>query len=202
MLLRLLIIFIPTALLVYLFIKSIRLDKANKNKKKQDKQNNLMVISQMTSSYGEPTVKVLAPCYSLPAKVSITEDVNSYLMVFEPSKKIFLKGKMYDFSQIKGYTVSVNNKVVSSGTSASTGSVIGRAALGGALFGGVGAIIGAASANTNTDYETINETVITVFTNSISEPSVVLDLVSPDKMTVAQIEGILRIITTTKENNV
>lgn len=102
---------------------------------------------------------------------------------------------MYDFSQITGYSLSVNNQIVSSNTKTSTGSALGRAALGGALFGPVGAIIVAGTAKQTTEYETEDKTVITIFTNSLSEPAIVLNLFMPTTENVAKIEGVLRIIT-------
>lgn len=173
----------------------IYLDAKTRKELKQEEQQFQMALTEITDSYGEPTIEIFAPCYSIASKAQFSKNIENYFMVFEPTKTIALKGKLYNFSQITGYTVSVNNKIVSSSTSASTGSVLGRAALGGALFGGVGAIIGAASAKNEADYETHEETVITIFTNSLSEPSVILDLIVPEKETVAQIEGILRIIT-------
>ena len=160
----------------------------------EDFKNNEKSLAQFTNTYGEPTITVFAPCYSVPNTYYST-DINSHVMVFEPTKKIFLKGKMYDFSQITGYSISVNNQVISSNTKTSTGSMLGRAAVGGALLGGVGAIIGANSAKTETEYKTLDKTIITIFTNSLSEPSIVLDLISPQKEDVGKIEGILRIIT-------
>ena len=145
----------------------------------------------MDSIYGEPTLTIFAPCYST-FHSSSRNDNADFIMVFEPLKMISLKGKMFDFSQITGYSVSVN-PVVSSSTKTSLGDALGRAAIGGVLLGGVGAIIGASTARTKTDYET--RTTITVFTNSLSEPSIVLDLIAPDKEKVAQIEGVLNIIT-------
>lgn len=156
-----------------------------------------MALTQLTDAFGEPTIKIYAPCRSVPMNHSHTTDINNQVMVFEPLKKIFLKGRMYDFSQITGYSVSVNNQIISSNTRTSTGSMLGRAAVGGALLGGVGAIIGANSANTITEYQTAEDITINIFTNSLSEPSIVLDLISPDKDNVGKIEGILRIITTT-----
>ncbi len=164
----------------------------------EDYEKNEKVLAQLKNTYGEPSIKVYAPCSSNPANQSLLTDINSYVMVYEPLKKISLKGKIYDFSQITGYSISVNNQIVSSNTRTSTGSMLGRAAVGGALLGGVGAIIGANSAKTTTEYNTKDKTTITIFTNAISDPSVVLDLVLSNKEDIAKIEGILRIITTSE----
>ena len=149
------------------------------------------MLTRIDNTFGEPTTKIFAPCYSNLSHSSSLEDACNYILVFEPLKKISLKGKIYDYSQITSYSVSVN-PVVSS-TKTSMGSALGRAAIGGALFGGVGAIIGASTAKTKTEYE--NKTTFTIFTNSLSEPSINLDLILQEKETIARIEGVLRIIT-------
>lgn len=163
--------------------------------------NNKKVLDRMHGIYGEPTAKIYAPCYSNPTAGSFHTDIHNQVLVYEPLKKISLKGKMYDFSQITGYSVSVNNQIVSSNTKTSTGSALGRAAVGGVLLGGVGAIIGASTAKTTTEYTTQDKTSINIYTNSLSEPSILLDLINPTKEMVAQIEGVLRIITTTEETS-
>ena len=190
---------IAIGLLVFI-IYGISLDQKTNEEIKQEEQKNEKAYQDLIDAYGEPTVKVFAPCYSNPISMTMRSDVNSNVFVFEQARKICLKGKIYDFSQITGYSVSVNNKIVSSNTKTSMGSAIGRAAVGGALFGGVGAIIGAGTAKEKTEFETEDKTIITIFTNSISEPSIVLDLVLPNQEEAAKIEGLLRIITTMEDN--
>lgn len=150
------------------------------------------MLTHTDNTYGEPTIKILAPCYSTYSQSSSLEDVSNYVLVFEPLEKISLKGKIYDFSQLTGYSISIN-PVDSSTTKTSLGSALGRAALGSAIFGGVGALIGASTAKTETEYK--SKTTFTVFTNSLSEPAIILDLILPEKENVARIEGVLKIIT-------
>ena len=150
------------------------------------------MLTYFDNTYGEPTMKIFAPCYSNLSQSSALEDACNYILVFEPLEKIAIKGKIYDFSQLTGYSISVN-PVGSSTTKTSLGSALGRAAIGGALLGGVGALIGASTAKKETEYQ--SKTIITLFTNSLSEPSVILDLIAPEPETIAQIEGVLRIIT-------
>ena len=156
------------------------------------------MLTRIDNTFGEPTTKIFAPCYSNLSHSSSLEDACNYILVFEPLKKISLKGKIYDYSQITSYSVSVN--LDSSTTKTSLGSALGRAALGGALFGGVGALIGASTAKTDTEYE--SKTTITIFTNSLSEPAIILDLILPEKENIARIEGVLRIITEKNTNAV
>ena len=191
MLIAILIIIIIGAV-VYGIYSNHELDE----KIKADETKNQIAQQRQTDAYGEPTVKISAQCYSSAWNWSSGTDINSQILVYEPLRKISIKGKMYDFSQITGYSVTVNNQIVSSNTKTSMGSALGRAAVGGVLLGGAGAIIGASTAKKTTEYESKDRTVITIFTNSLSEPSIVLDLIMPDKEKVARIEGVLRIITT------
>ena len=151
--------------------------------------------NELLNTYGKPTIKIPARCYSSFSAELLTTDFNTEIWVFEPYKLITIKGMLYEFRQITGYSVSVNNQIVSSSTRTSTGSALGRAIVGGALLGEAGAVIGAFTANKTTEYETLDKTVITIFTNSLSNPAIVLDLLMPTKEDVAKIEGVLRIIT-------
>lgn len=148
--------------------------------------------THIDNTFGEPTIKLFAPCYSNLSHSSSLEDTCNYVLAFEPLQKISLKGKIYDYAQLTSYSVSVN-PVYSSSTKTSLGSALGRAVIGGALFGGLGALAGAGTAKKETKYE--SKTTITIFTNSMNEPAIVLDLIIPNEETVAQIEGLLRIIT-------
>ena len=150
-------------------------------------------------TYGEPTIKIPARC-NASWEHSQSDSFENEIWVFEPYKLITINGVLYEFRQITGYSVSVNNQIVSSSTRTSTGSALGRAVVGAALLGEAGAVIGAITANKSTDYETRDKTVITIFTNSISNPAIVLDLFMPTKEDVAKIEGVLRIITSMDES--
>ena len=68
-------------------------------------------------------------------------------MVYEHNETIVINGFSYKFSQIVDFQL---NDAASYKTSTSTLGAIGRAAVGGAIFGGVGAIIGASTAQKTT----------------------------------------------------
>lgn len=83
--------------------------------------------------------------------------VSNYLYVFEPASIVCLKGEVIPFGKILGFslnddteTVMHNESSYSSVTKTDTGSMIGRAAVGGILFGGVGALAGATTAKQET----------------------------------------------------
>lgn len=110
---------------------------------------------------------------------SITYGYNSYIFVNESEQKIMLCEKIYDFAEIISFNVTDNSKVIysptTSATSTNTGSVIGRAVVGGLLTGGVGAIVGGATAKKTTttsggESHTEHKFFINVTVDSISDP--------------------------------
>lgn len=115
----------------------------------------------------------------------ITETV----FVFESTSKLVINTKILDFSDLIAFELKSNEQIIykssvsTSKSSASTGSMIGRAVVGGVLFGGVGAVVGGATATKNTT--TINSPQqanvthnykIHIIVNSITEPQIVIDL--------------------------
>jgi hypothetical protein len=96
--------------------------------------------------------------------------VANYLYVFEPASMICLKGEVIPFSRILGFslnddteTIMHNESSYSSVTKTDTGSMIGRAAVGGILLGGVGALAGATTAQKKTiTTPTVNQTTSTI----------------------------------------
>lgn len=128
---------------------------------------------------------------------------NSFI-VFEDSSTLFIENRPYSFKDIISFDVFDNSEKVYSGnsittTKTNTGSMIGRAVVGGALFGGAGAIIGGATAKKKSN-STISqssytahkyEIIITV--NSLSMPLLKLEI-GGNKEAMQQISSILSII--------
>ena len=128
---------------------------------------------------------------------------NSFI-VFEDSSTLFIENRPYSFKDIISFDVFDNSEKVYSGnsittTKTNTGSMIGRAVVGGALFGGAGAIIGGATAKKESN-STISqfsytahkyEIIITV--NSLSMPLLKLEI-GGNKEAMQQISSILSII--------
>ena len=127
--------------------------------------------------------------------VDRSSKLSSYIIIYDTPKKVLIKGNLYDYKDIEGYEIVFNDKVISSSVQTSTGSLLGRAAVGGLVGGGVGAIIGASSAEKKINTDSISNVYVTIFTNSIKEPSIVIRLINPDQKTVSDIDGVLRIIT-------
>ena len=87
-------------------------------------------------------------------------DINDHLYIFEDSSMMVLRGEVLPFNKILGFsldddsrTIMKNDITYTSTTKTSTGSMIGRAAVGGILLGGVGALAGAATAKQTTTTE-------------------------------------------------
>lgn len=83
--------------------------------------------------------------------------VESYLYVFESSSIVYLRNESIPFSKILGFDLNDDTETIfhneisyRSETSTNTGSLVGRALVGGLIGGGVGALIGANTASTTT----------------------------------------------------
>lgn len=108
---------------------------------------------------------------------------NKYIFVNENEKKIMLNQNIYNFTEIIDFNVTDNSKVVfsptTSSTSTDTGNMLGRAIVGGVLAGGIGAMIGGATAKKNTttsgsESHTKHTYIINVTIDSISTPTIKL----------------------------
>lgn len=85
-------------------------------------------------------------------------EIKQHIYVFEDSATIVLNGEEIAFNNILGFTLQDDSKTImtkdmasyTSTTKTSTGSMIGRAVVGGMLTGGLGAVAGAATAKKET----------------------------------------------------
>lgn len=110
----------------------------------------------MIISYGEITKETRykdRPASSYDYVHSISRKFDT-LYVFESSSIIMIRNNPYNFKDIISFEVMDNSNIIYSNqtltTKTNAGSVIGRAAVGGLLFGGAGAIIGGATASKQT----------------------------------------------------
>lgn len=118
----------------------------------------------------------------------IVYDFDHYVMVDEKNSQIMLNEHIYNFDDIISYTVldgdviviqeQIGGEIIST-SSTDTGSMLGRAMVGGAWAGDVGAVIGGLTANrttisrvepSTTIYSTFHDYLISVTVNSISNP--------------------------------
>jgi hypothetical protein len=129
--------------------------------------------------------------------------VEKSLLVFEASKTIIIANDTFKFDDIVSFEVFDNSKTIYSGsvstTKTKTGSMVGRAVVGGVLFGGVGAVVGGATAGKKaiTEGQTARishyyTVVITI--NSLSNPIVKINLWQ-NQNAMQEITSILTIIT-------
>ncbi len=120
-------------------------------------------------------------CVSLRSNLTITSD----LFIFEDSRMIVLYGNEYKFSDILGFSLvdDATSETITTSTGdakTSTGSMIGRAVVGGVLTGGLGAVAGAATAKKNIATNATSQTTTThkytvyVNVNSLSNPTVTI----------------------------
>ncbi len=127
--------------------------------------------------------------------------IKDTIYVFESSSIIIINSIPYSFKDIISFNILESSSKTPLNqtfkTKTSTKSVLGRAVVGGLLLGGVGAIIGGATAkktimpgqNINTNYYYV----IVITVNSLSNPNIKLDI--GDKVEIVQeISSILSII--------
>ena len=143
---------------------------------KEEKENKYKdAVNSLIDKYGEMTCQVIV----------VEQSFESNVYVFESSKIIVANGNAYHFSDIKGATIEYD-KTTTKGeveykTKTSTGSMIGRAVVGGVLTGGVGAVIGGATADKKTvavpkSYDrTVYSYRVIVSTNLLACPTIKID---------------------------
>lgn len=130
--------------------------------------------------------------------------ISTRFLVYEQSSVIIIKSKEYRFSDILGYSLvddATNETITTSmGTAkTSTGSMIGRAVVGGVLTGGLGAVAGAATAkksisnNATSQTTTMHQYTLYITVNSLQEPTISLKI--GDNTSKAQkLAGVLNVI--------
>lgn len=154
--------------------KKLEAKEKERLKKKEERSAELKAIREkaeqayavaygsLVKKYGEPTTS-----YQLGTDDTKT---NSYLYVFEGPKIVSLKDEIIPFKSILGFSLNDDSETVMhnetsyvSTTSTNTGSMIGRAAVGGILLGGVGALAGATTAKK----ETITKPTVAMTTTTV-----------------------------------
>lgn len=188
-------------------------EKAEKRKKNEEYR---MILAEQKEVERVKKYNKLTAKMSSPNKV-IEYDYDHYIMVNENTSQIMLNEHIYDFRDIINYTMSDNATVIqkhsggeiSSTSSTDTGSMLGRAVVGGVLAGGVGAAIGGSTAKrettssvapTTTTSSTIHDYLIAVTVNSLSDPIERLKL-GEDGRSTNEICALLSVIISRNKNN-
>lgn len=122
----------------------------------KDKNNIKNTMQQLKDQgYGEPVIRA----------------VNNLLYINFNSNKVAVFNLMqnnfteYDFKQIIACDLSINDNVITEGSG------IGRAIVGGALFGGAGAVVGAVTGSKKTKKE-INKLELVIVVDDIQNPEI------------------------------
>jgi len=157
-------------------------------------------LTELSTKYGDITANIT---YCFESGWQFRKIEKSFI-VFENSSTLFIVNKPYSFNDIISYEVVDDSKIIYSGNSnsnisTSNKSMIGRAAVGGALLGGTGALIGGITANkqSNTSLnisQTTNhkyEVIITL--NNLSEPIIKIEL-EDNRNAMEKISSVLSII--------
>lgn len=187
-------------------------EKAEKKKKDEEYR---LILAEQKEKEREKKYNKLTTIMSSPNKI-IEYDYDHYIMVNESTSQIMLNEHVYNFKDIINYTMSDNATVIqkhsggeiTSTSSTDTGSMLGRAVVGGVLAGGVGAAIGGSTAKrettsnvapTTTTSSTIHDYLIAVTVNSLSNPIERLRL-GEDERNTNEICALLSVIISRNNN--
>lgn len=159
----------------------------NEDKEKEKKNNDVKIANELRNKkeieYKNELELISKEYGKITNKIELRENSkDNCILIFAETKKIWILGKTYDFKDIIGCSLSDNSHIekgkVTYETKTSTGSMLGRAVVGGVLTGGVGAVIGGATAKKNTvavpqGYDkVIHDYTVLVNINSLTTPIV------------------------------
>lgn len=193
------------ALLFCIFDPQNKKDEEREQRRKQrreklqliDKEEYEKTLTELTSRYGE---------------CSLNENLGHWnelrmatrVLVFEKAGIIVIKTKEYKFSDILGYslvddTTNETSTYSEGSATSSTGSMLGRAVVGGVLAGGLGAVAGAVTGKKDSSGESFSQTTTThrytlyINVNSIQEPTIELS-VGRGSQRAHRLAGVLNVI--------
>jgi len=153
---------------------NIRRREQENRQKKEDYQYECF-LKEITNKYGEITRTI-----SYSTKKDNIEYIQD-IIAFEQPKKLFFGKDEYNFSDILSCTLYEENKQVpvSHITRTSTGSMLGRAVIGGLTLGVAGAVVGAMTAKKETTSSQIEEVkngnyIVKIGLRSIEKPTMTL----------------------------
>ena len=131
---------------------------------KRREEEYLAVFNKRFGSLGAKTIDILVGKDKL--------ELCNHFLVFEEGNILVVNNDEIPFSKLIGYNVQDNSETIATSsvasytctTSTSTGSMLGRAVVGGVLLGGVGALAGATTAKQNTTTTPTGKTTTTTKT--------------------------------------
>lgn len=161
------------------------------NLKKQENSNK---FNELKNSFGQ-TSKI------------INYNLCKFILISDSRNIIMINDNVYNFNDILTFEIKDNSSTIfisTSKTSTNTSSMLGRSIVGGALSGGVGAIIGGTTASKTTQTEGNSKIshnyTITVTVNNLSTPIITLHIGKNGKI-VNEIAAILNIILNKNSSN-
>lgn len=175
-------------------------------KEKSERDAHERYIQALSAEYGEPDYDDCVVLRADPGKLfDPSRKILFYVSVFGSASKILIDGTIMDFKEILGYTLidEATSQTVSTSTGelkTDTGSLMGRAAIGGALMGGLGALAGAATAKKNlimnsdaSQTDILHNYSLFINVNNINKP--IITICIGDNIERAQsLQGVLNII--------
>jgi hypothetical protein len=129
-------------------------------------------------------------------------EIGRDVVINDKTKKIFINSHEYNFDDILEFSVQDNSVTIHTGSTSTaktnTGSMIGRAAVGGVLFGGAGAVIGGATAkrdiyNSGSSSSVYHDYSVIITVNNITHPNETVKL-GGDEETLNKITSTLTVI--------
>lgn len=132
----------------------------------------------------------------------IVIDRQSKIILNENTQKLFIHDIGYDFKDILSFSVYDDSEIIQYGGTSTIktdlGSTIGRAAIGGALFGDVGAIIGGVTATKTIENDDIYSSVehdyeLMITIDDLTSPMVTVEL-GPDQELLGKLSSVLTVI--------
>lgn len=167
-------IIITIICLIFLLVIILCIDKSNNEKSQRE---NLLI-----KKYGQPTYII----YGLGTNDEI-------VYVFEQVEILIIKQQEYSFKDILDFNIDGSD---SYRVSTSTGSMLGRGIVGGLVFGGFGALVGAGTASKNVKQG--NHT-ICITTRSLYNP--IIEYKATNNTSANELISILKIIIDRNLNN-
>lgn len=138
-------------LFLYVMYKEYEKDEKNKAQRLIDEK----LLREEIERENEKKLTELKYRFNAPITNIVNYTINQYVLVSEEKTIIMINERIYAFSDIIEFSLSDNSIEVFSPmiskTKTDSGSMVGRAIVGGVLTGGVGAIIGGVSAKKTTE---------------------------------------------------
>lgn len=184
-------------MVIYQLVNSSKEEEIKKQKEIEDQERNKNKLEELKSTFNAPITKV------------INYDIQKYVFISEEKSLIMLNEHIYHFKEILDFTLSDNSVVVftptTSKTTTNTGSMLGRAIVGGVLTGGVGAVIGGATASQTTQTSegtshTKHDYTLVITVNNLSNPVENIHIGSSENY-AREISSILSIIVSRNMTN-